>query len=206
MSCLERGRYLKGHSGYLEQIEGLMWWANIGHIFIYRDLRDVAVSQTYHIMSDSSQLAHAHRDFYKMLGGFDEILKAVIEGIGPYPGVVARWEKYAPWLNVKWVMSIKFEELRSDLEEWCKAICNYTLYNATHLLEGKVANFTFGEGVRDELVQKMVEQSKQTHLSATYRKGECGEWKDHFKDEHIELWERYDPDNWIEKLGYDVDT
>lgn len=203
LTCLERGSYLKGHSGHMDEIEAVMFWANIGHIFIYRDLRDVAVSQTYHILSDDNRLAHPHRDFFKMLGGFDEVLSAVIEGIGPYPGVVDRWEKFAHWLDVNWVMSIKFEELRSEPEEWCKAICNYALYNATHLLDGKVANFTYGEGTRDELVEKMIARSEETHLSVTYRKGESGEWQDKFTEEHKALWKQHDPNGWVVRLGYE---
>jgi len=179
-----------------------MYYANIGHIFIYRDLRDVAVSQAYHITSDDCRLAHEHKSFFKMFDNFDEVLKAVITGIGPYPGVVSRWKMYAPWLDVNWVMSLKFEDLKNDLEDCCKAITNYVLYNATHLLEDKIADFTFGEGAQEQLIEKMVEQSKKTHLSVTYRKGQSGEWQTHFKQEHIDLWMKNDPDNWIEKLGY----
>lgn len=203
MSCLERGCYLKGHSGYMKEIEGFMWWANIGHIFIYRDLRDVAVSQAHHILSDDNRLAHQHRSFYKMLGGFEEVLKAVITGIGAYPGLIERWEKFAPWLDIKWVMSIQFESLRAEPEEWCRAMCNYALYNATHLLTNQIGHFTFGEGTREELVEKMVGQSKETHKSITFRKGVSGEWKEHFTDEIKALWRAHDPDNWIVKLGYE---
>lgn len=205
LTCLERGNYLKGHSGHLQEIEAVMFWANIGHIFVYRDLRDVAVSQTHHILSDDSRLAHAHRSFYKMLGGFDEVLEAVITGIGPYPGVIERWEKFAHWLDVKWVMSIKFEELRDKdkLPEWCAAICNYVLYNATHLLDGKAGNFTFADGTRDELVELMISRSRQTDLSVTFRKGQPGEWREKFNDKHKELWARHDPANWIKELGYE---
>lgn len=201
LSCLERGKYLRGHCGHLQEIEYLMWYANIGHIFVYRDLRDVAVSQAYHITSDDCQLMHAHKSFFKMMS-FDDVLSAVIEGIGPYPGVIARWEKYIGWLNVEWVMKIKFEDLRNDLEAWCSNILNYSLYNATHLLEGNTGALILGEDTRTELIKQMVDRSRQTHLSVTYRKGKPKEWQSHFNDRHIELWKQNDPDNWIEQLGY----
>jgi hypothetical protein len=202
LSCLDRGNYLKGHSGHRQEIEYLMWYANIGHIFIYRDLRDVAVSQAHHILSDDPTLRHEHRDLFQMLGGFDPVLSAVIGGLGPYPGLLERWELYAPWLDVEWVMRVRFEELRADPEGCARSFLTYAIHNATHLLEERTGHILPTPETETELIRRMVEKSEQTHLSTTYRKGAVGDWREAFKDEHRDLFKQHDRAGWLVKLGY----
>ena len=201
MSCLERGTYMMGHSGHDERIAQLMNYANIGHIFLYRDLRDVAVSQAHHIWDEGqSTWAHEHKDFYKMLGSFDAVLLAVIEGLGPYPGVVQRWTEYAPWLEVEDALHVQYEQMRNDGERTAGAIILYLMKRATRLLEGN----SFGVEMAPEdvktLAGKMVEATGKP--SGTFRRGVTGGWRDAFKPEHIEAFKQHDPDGWLERLGY----
>ena len=201
MSCLERGTYMMGHSGYHKKIRRLMDYANIGHIFLYRDLRDVAVSQAHHIMDENGNgWAHEHKDLYRMLGGFDEALLAVIKGLGPYPGVVARWEEYAPWCEAEGTLVITYEQMRSEPERTAGAIILYLLKRATRLLEGN--NFGVEMAPEDvrKLAARMVEATGKP--SGTFRKGVVGGWRDEFKPQHIEEFKRSDPDGWLERLGH----
>ena len=201
LSCQERGTYLMGHSGYHEDIRRMLDYGNILHILIYRDLRDVAVSQAHHIFDeDMPGLMHEHKDFYRMLGGFDEVLMAVIEGIGPYPGVVERWTEYAPWLDCDEVLALRFEEMRAKPHESAARIILRLVKIATERLEGN----TFGVEMDPEDVKKlagrMVEATKEP--SPTFRKGKAGGWREEFKPEHVEVFKRSDPDGWLGRLGY----
>lgn len=205
LSLLERGDYLKGHMGHFDVLESVMFWGNIGHIFVVRDLRDVAVSLTHHIMSDDPILLHQHKSIYGMLGGFDEILTAVIEGMGPYPGLFERWEKYVKWLDLPWVMKLDFADLVNEPKKCAKSILTYCLYNATHLLEGTYGHIVPTKETERELVKRMVKRAKRTELSATFRRGVPGEWRMAFKDHHKDLFKKRDTGGWLVKLEYEKD-
>jgi len=201
MSLLQPGHYYKGHMGFLADVERFLWYANIGMLFLYRDLRDVAVSQAYHIINaDNMRLHHPGRETYAALGGFDDVLSAVIEGLGPFPGVVERWEAFAGWLDVEWVLSLRFEDLINEPEEAAGRILQYALRNGAAFADNRV---DFEPETYEKLVTAMVNSGKQTNLSTTYRKGQPGEWREAFKPEHIDLWQKHDPDNWIKQLGYE---
>ena len=202
LSCLQHGQYAKGHCGYWDEIECLMWYANIGQVFVYRDLRDVAVSTAHHFTSDNPLLIHGHKSLFQMME-FDEVLMAVIEGVGPYPGILERWEKYAPWLDVDWVLKVKYEELVGDLEEWAETLLHYSVSNATRLLESRIAPMAITLDTERELIDRIVEAAQDTGKSVTYRKGQPGEWRDAFKPEHVKAFKKADKAGWLKQLGYE---
>lgn len=202
LSCLERGAYLMGHSGYHKKTRRLMQYANIGHIFLYRDLRDIAVSQAHHIYDeDQANWQHEHKDFYRMMGDFDATLLAVIKGIGAYPGVVERWTEYALWLEVKDTLVLTYEQMRNDTERTAGRIILYLLKKATGLLDGN--NYKIELAPED--VRKLAGQMAEAVVkpSPTFRRGAVSSWRDEFKPEHVEAFKRSDPENWLVKLEYE---
>ena len=50
--------FLKGHAGYMSELDELCDVLRVAMLLIYRDLRDVVVSQTYHILSENENLHH----------------------------------------------------------------------------------------------------------------------------------------------------
>jgi len=206
MSCLERGTYAMGHSGYHEDIERLLAYANIGHVFLYRDLRDVAVSQAHHIFDegpDSATWMHEHKDFYRMLDGFDAVLLAVIEGLGPYPGVVQRWTEYAPWMDSERALVVTYEQMRQEPERTAAGILLYLIRIATDLLDGNQFGIEMAPDDVKRLAAQMVEKTGKP--SGTFRKGIVGGWREEFKPEHVEAFKRSDAGGWLVKLGYEQD-
>lgn len=203
LSCLERGTYLMGHSGHHKKIERLLRYANIGHIFLYRDLRAIAVSQAHHIWDEDQPFwQHEHKDLYRMLGSYDAVLMAVIEGLGPYPGVVERWAEYAPWLKSKHALHLTYRELHDDLQRSMGRIVLYLLNNATALLEGN----QFKIEMDPEDIKRLAERAEEvtgTH-STTFRRGVVDSWRDEFKPEHVEAFKRSDVDGWLIKLGFET--
>lgn len=192
-----------GHCGYHPDIEKLFWCANIGHIFLYRDPRAVAVSQTHHILDDRPGLMHQHKDFYQMLGSFKAALGAVIGGIGPYPGVMSRWSQYAAWLDSDFILKLRFEDLIKQPEICAQQIIDFAVKNATELLEGTCGKIECTPETHQELVKLMVKGGKDTAGSTTFREGKVDGWKKDFDDDVRQLFKRHDPDNRVVKLGYE---
>ena len=120
--------WMQGHAGHNLEIEQALNDMGTAVIFVYRDLRDVAVSLTYHIESENEKrFWHPARDLFKSLGSHDARLSAVITGIEGYPGVVDRWELYAPWLSVPWILPVKYEAMRSDPRGTADRVLSYII-------------------------------------------------------------------------------
>ena len=194
------GQYLKAHSGYREDLAEFLRLLGLAHIFVYRDFRDVAVSQARHIMvADNEKLSHADAELYLELGGFDEILEAVIVGIDRFPGVMHRWELFAPWLDVDWTLSVKYEDLLLDRRVWAEKILMYALERAPSVFE---VELNLREGVVEVVLNAMVSTSEMKELSPTFREGSTGKWREHFTSRHERLFKETDKNSWLARLGY----
>ena len=195
VSAITPGHYLKGHMGYMAELNELFNLLQVVMLFIYRDLRDVAVSQTYHIMNDDGK-SYAPRSQYSHLTK-DEIMLSVIEGKGILAGVVERWTDYAPWMDLPNVHPVRFEDMIKKPEkvageffDWVYriAIAEDDLY-----LQGDV---------RRESISLMVAEMKKKFERSTFRKGTAGQWKREFTPEHVAAFKEADQDNVLYKLGY----
>lgn len=204
------GYYHYGHCGYTPEISHTLDYAGLAMVFIYRDLRDVAVSQTHHILDDMEGAKHLDRAAYRRLGGFNEALSAVITGLqvddseyGPvyYPGVVERWELYAPWLDQEWVCSVCYRDARQRPEDTAQRIVEYGMGRLAQCME--VAPAKIDDETMRRVVTAMVASGQDTSKSPTFRKGAVGGWRDVFTPEHVRLFKEADTGNWIEQLNFD---
>lgn len=198
---LQDGRFLKGHCGYRTEIEEFLWYAGIATVFLYRDPRDVAVSQAFHVLSeDDHKMAHPNKELYKAMDSFEEVLRAVIVGVEGFPGVMARWANYATWLDVEWALKLRFEEMKADPHATAMTILRYGLHRASGIFGLEP---TIIEENLEQVASWMVASGNQTDRSPTFRKGAVGDWREHFTPELRALFEQTDRDNWIERLGYE---
>lgn len=197
-SRLSDGHYLLSHCGYDDSVERFLWYSGIAHIFIYRDPRDIAVSQIYHIFNENDTFSHPDKIYYMKMG-LEKALEAVISGTDRFPGVMDRWQHYAQWLNVPWVMSVRFEDIRQNPRATAANILNYVLNRVPLMLGNRVE---IEPASLDDAVNTMVETARQTEYSATFRRGVVGEWQELFSERHVELFKQSDKDNWLERLGY----
>lgn len=204
---LPDGHYLKGHSAYSPELERFLWHLGASVIFISRDLRDVAVSKAYHVLTDDdTRWAHPEKDLYRAMGSFEDVLRAVIVGVegkkATYPGVVDRWHKYAGWLDLDWVCKVRFEDLAEDANEVAKTIIRHGFQRAASVFG--LDPIMINENL-DVMANLMVQAGQRTDLSPTYRKGEVGNWHDHFTPELARLFAETDTDDWLVRLGYAED-
>jgi hypothetical protein len=198
MSELQPGYHMKSHCGWTQNLEAFQWSAGFCHVFVYRDMRDVAVSTMYHILSDQDRHVHPGKEQFRGLGSNDEILKAVIVGLDQYAGVMDRWEFFAPWLGVDWVYKFRFEDARADPSATAMGLVCYGLTRLAEIFE-----IRFDDPEADELVGLMVESAQDTNNSGTFRAGRVGDWRTEFNEEHKKLFKETDKNNWLVRLGYE---
>ena len=197
---LPERRYVKGHVAWHPDIvEGLLenHWCMV---FIYRDLRDVAVSTAFHAQG-SEDWKFPEKEFYQSLE-FDEVLKRIITGDETIDGVMDRWELFAPWLDEEWVLKLDYGDAVTNKEWACELFVRY-LYGRTARYLGVKAEIS--ADYFNEVMHRMMDQLAQPKTSPTYRNGKTGEWKKHFTDEHKDLFKESDKNNWLIRLGYEND-
>lgn len=205
---LDDGCFLYGHCEFRPEIERFLYYLGVAHLFLYRDMRDVAVSQTHHILSeDDEKHFHPAKDFYRSLGGFDEVLEAVIEGVEMetengqirFPGVMERWMNYASWLRAPMVYRLRYEDLHQDCEGVMAGILDYGLKRVAPIFGSRL---NFHQETFDFVVKQMVFCGQQTDKSATFREGKTGGWRKVFKPHHVDAFRKSDKACWLERLNY----
>lgn len=199
-SRLQQGYYYQGHIAHRQDIADFLRQSRTAFVFIYRDLRDVAVSMAHHIMSDDSGSKHPAKNAYRALGGFPEILTACIEGMGPFPGVVGLWELYAGWLQERFILSVKYEDALKDLQNTADKIVEYGIDQITRGIWE--STFRVEKAKFNTITKQMVALATRTDLSPTFRKGQPGEWEKSFDPKHKELFKQVDKTGWLNRLGY----
>ncbi len=209
---LADGSYAKGHMGYRRDIELFLWGIGATVLFVIRDPRDVAISQVHHILNGGN---HPEPEPYQKAydqDGFKGPLRMVIEGYqgkepgpdGPnyYSGVMARWKHYAPWLDVPWILALRFEDLIHKREEMAEQVIKTCVARAA-LRHGKIARVS--KKALGPAIERMAAATYQTDQSPTFRKGTDGQWREHFDGEIMDLWQKHDPEFWTSRLGYEWD-
>ena len=196
------GHFFHAHMGHQDPIEWYLFFLGVAQVFIYRDPRDVAVSQAYHVTDPNDErFAHPDKDLYRALGGFDDVLEACIVGLDRYPGVMERWQYYAPWMSCDWVYLFQYERARTMPEVVAGEIIEYGLDRTSKIFGYRLRcqGPSFGN-----MVEQMVKSVDDTEYSPTYRKGGIGDWREHFTERHKRLFKQTDKQNWLVRLGYET--
>jgi len=198
---LLQGHYLLGHAGFRPEIERFLYYKGVTTLLVFRDFRDVCVSQAHHVLhEDDWTHAHPAKDVYRAMDTFDDVLEAVILGIPGFPGVMERWELYCDWLYVDWVLKVSYESLVAQPKDFAKLLAENWMGRVAKLW-GK--NPTIEPFALELLTTQMVESMQQTELSPTFREGIPGGWKEAFTDKHIDLFKETDVNHWLVRLGYE---
>jgi hypothetical protein len=181
-----------------------MQWSGIAHVFIYRDLRDVAVSQAHHIMNpDEVRFTHVAKKVYSYLGGFDEILAAVIEGMGPFAGICERWGEYNGWRHSECTLCVRYSDFIDDPKQVATDVLDHGIRKVEML--GRLA-FRVDETLYNKAIENMVAIATNRSLSPTFRKGKVGGWEEEFTEAHKDLFKKHDTEGWLIKLGFEEDN
>ncbi len=181
--------------GYLEATkENASFLTAAGRVnyFIYRDPRDLLVSQVF--FATDMHEEHGMHDYYKSLPDIGARLKVAITGIEQdglrMVSVKQRYEGVFQWLEQKNVMCMRFEDLINDRDETLNAMLD----------EVEKTGYKIPTP-REKAIEILVEaiQPKKSH---TFRAGKTGGWKTYFTDEHKKLFKDIAGDL-VVRLGYE---
>lgn len=182
--------------GYLRSYpEYLQFFAEHPEIisfFVYRDPRDQLISSIYYAVD--IHLDHAQHEYYSGIS-MDERIKTEILGrdapdLLHLPNVRQHYEEYLNWLDCPEVLCLRFEDLIHDKDKSLSAILD-------HLERG-----SFRIPTSRETALAIIKEAIQPKKSATFRKGKSGGWREHFTEEHKQLFKETTGDLLI-KLGYE---
>ena len=193
----ELGRIPKGVIGwgYVEAtVENVALLCKPGRVnyFVYRDPRDMLVSQVY--FATDMYEEHGMHDYYQSLPDFGERLKAAITGVDhdglKMVSVKQRYEGVFQWLEQPNVLCIRFEDLINNRDRTLSAMLDQvekTGYKCPTPREASLAVLT---------------RAIQPKKSRTFRSGKTGGWREEFSDEHKKLFKDVAGDLLV-RLGYE---
>ena len=163
--------------------------------FMYRDPRDMLVSQVF--FATDMHEEHGMHDFYKSLPDVGERLKVAITGIdrdGLYMvSVRQRYASVFEWLEQPHVMCIRFEDLINHRESTLEAMLD------------EVESIGYKMPTPRETALSILVKAIQPKKSRTFRSGKTGGWREHFTEEHKNLFKDIAGDLLV-RLGYEKDN
>lgn len=195
ISSLSRGEYLMAHLHFEPPLARLLEIRGLRSLLIMRDPRDVAVSYCYHLLTHPDN--PWHRYFTYELQSWDERLMTAVRGAQAspeehLPDMGKRMNRVLPWMEVPLNYTVRFERLvgpegGGDAQVQRDEIQNIARHVGISLSPAQVDSIAaqlFGRG------------------SGTFRRGQVGSWKEHFREEHKDAFKRVAGELLIQ-LGYE---
>jgi hypothetical protein len=195
---LRNGQYMTGHFPHSRRLEDLLQSAGYRSIVILRDPRDTVVSQSFYL---TSRRRHPqYRRYSERLTSMDERLITSIQGVpadsvGPaVPSVGRRVARYAAWLDAPETLVVRYETLVGSAGGGSDdAQCSELERIAAHI----------HRPLSSAELRRLAARIRSPR-SATFRKGEIGDWRNHFGEHHREAFKRQAGELLV-RLGYEVD-
>jgi sulfotransferase 6B1 len=197
LSKVGQGQYVTGHFPAASPLFQVLDELEYRPILILRDPRDMAVSHVFYVMGLPRHPLHQR---YRALPDMNARMMAYItgsegDGWGPATRPVdARLREYLPWADEPGCLVLRFEDLvgsRGGGESGRQLLAIEAV--ARH--------------VDRPLLAKQVDQIALRIFStgsATFRRGEIGDWKNHFNDAHKAAFKEGAGELLI-RLGYETD-
>jgi hypothetical protein len=165
-------------------------------VFVFRDPRDVIVSHVFY--ATEMHPGHGmHRYYTEVLNSMEQRIDAAIQGVQE-PGselssVRAKFQAYLGWLEQPDVLCLRFEELILERDAALGHILDY--------LQGRGFTTKMGREQAVEVLKEAIAPRK----SGTFRKGQPGNWQEHFTQANKAHFKATAGDLLIQ-LGYEQDN
>lgn len=160
--------------------------------FVYRDPRDLLVSQVF--FATDIYEDHGMHDLYQSLPDFGERLKVAITGINQdglhMVNVKQRYEGVFKWLEQKYVLCIRFEDLINNRDATLSAMLD------------EIEKTGYRIPTPREEALSILAGAIQPKKSRTFRSGKTGSWQQFFTEEHKKLFKDVAGDL-VVRLGYE---
>ena len=161
-------------------------------IFIYRDPRDMLISHVFYATELYED--HGMNRYYVQLDSMDARLNAAIKGVSDpahfLSSVRERYDSYLGWLDQPSVLSLRFEDLILERDIALARLLGY--------LEVRGFDLTIPRDQAIELLKAGIAPEK----SGTFRKGQPGNWREHFTSGNIKRFKDVAGDLLI-RMGYE---
>ncbi len=195
---VRNGQFITAHFPYRKDVEEMLEQRGFSSLLMLRDPRDVAVSHTFYVTNTERHWLHCR--FTEALHTSDERLMATITGFpdddisNGQESIGQRFEQYFGWFANPNVLVCRFEALVGSAGGGSHEEAMDTVISvAKHL--------------RRPLSKEKAEEVGQRSWSpgvATFRKGQIGDWRNHFNEKHKEAFKQVAGDVLI-RLGYEHD-
>jgi hypothetical protein len=160
--------------------------------FIYRDPRDMLVSQVFY--ATDMHVGHGMHAYYQSLPNFNERLKVAITGIDRdglfMVDVRQRYEGVFEWLNQPSSLCLRFEDLILERDQTLNCMLDQLEKTGYRLPAPR------------ERALGILREAIQPKKSKTFRSGKTGAWKEHFSPENKALFKEVAGDLLV-RLGYE---
>jgi len=187
------GEVVGAHLFYHAEHQSALVGMRAAHVFIYRDLRDVVISEAHYLTFMNR--FHRMHGYFRRLATMGERITAAIQGIKPgawphaYPDIATRFRSYEPWLREKSVTAVRYEDLVGDNRDvTVGTIVRAAMTPEEFASTGDAMTATAIAAIRPE-------------MSHTFRKGHAGGWRTDFTREHTAAMKAVAGDL-LERLGY----
>ncbi len=167
VNSLLNNEVASAHMFYSAEVSEAIASKNCLHYFIYRDPRDVCISEAYYLryMNRWHRLHKYFREMDDIGKCIDLSIDGLPESICPaYPNITKRFEFYKGWLTDRNVHLVKFEDLVSISK-------HREIYNIVKYYTQKV-----GVNNVDQIASRAV-LSIDSNSSHTFRKGDAYQWR-----------------------------
>lgn len=187
------GEIRYGYAGCWEPYISAITAPGRASVFIFRDPRDQLVSHVFY--ATEIHTGHGMHEYYNNeLKTMEERLNVAIEGC-TIPGLILptireRYEENLEWFNQENVLCIRFEGLILDSENTIGRLLDY------------IQRFGVEFSVPRSQAITIVKNSIQPRKSGTFRKGQPGNWKEHFTEENKRRFKAVAGDL-LTRLGYE---
>jgi hypothetical protein len=184
--------YLHAQKQYIAELTR----PGVAAYFIYRDPRDLIISHIFYA-TEMHPKHGMHKYYTQKLSSMEQRINAAIQGVhesdAQLSSITAKYKNYLGWLDQSSVLSVRFEDLVLDRTTSLNRIMDHL---AARGFEPKLPH----NQVIDILASSIVPRS-----SGTFRRGQPGEWRDHFTAENKRIF-RSATDDLLHRLGYEKDN
>ena len=197
------GSIVRSHLMHCDEILNVLQEFDCKTLFIYRDLRDVAVSHARWVTKEERIFLH---DAYTQQANFDEQLMSSIKGVPlgtPFgsnvsqPDIGTDFSRWQGWVSDPNAYAVKFEDLVGERGGGSE---EKRLYLIEQILEYLGISLS-----SEQIKSRFASYALNPEESHTFRKGgkgSIGGWKALFKDEHKAAFKAVAGETLIE-LGYE---
>ena len=198
------GSIVRSHLMYCDEIREILQEQKAKIFFIYRDLRDVAVSHARWVVKEERIFLH---QIYQQTDNFDEQLMKSIKGVPigsplgsnlSQPDIGQDFSRWQGWITDANTLAIKFEDLVGERGGSSEEKRLAQVAQILDILEVNLAS----EEIKNKFASNVM-NPQESHTFVKGGQGKKGGWTTFFKPDHKEAFKKVAGDTLIE-LGYET--